>query len=78
MQTKRNLASFLLEIIQSYDFGFDGRITAVDLAFGTQRFSLLLAPLSERVSDIKYINAYIAEYRFSQLTVVTVIEFSVC
>ena len=71
MQTKRNLASFLLEIIQSYDFGFDGRITAVDLAFGTQGFSLLLAPLSERVSDV---NAYIAEYRFNQQTVTVVIE----
>jgi hypothetical protein len=61
MQTKRNLASFLLEIIQSYDFGFDGRITAVDLAFGTQGFSILLAPLSEHVATVNLDHRYLNE-----------------
>ena len=50
-KSKRNLASFLLYIIRSDDYGFEGKFTAVDLTFGTQGFSLLLAPLCERVSD---------------------------
>ena len=52
--TSNSLGAFLLLIMRSWNYGFskddEKNLTAVDLAFGTEGYSIALAGMSEMVS----------------------------